>query len=215
MDRRTICYCNVLLILMVSLICLTTPSFAVFDATLVSDTIPTEMHPGEIRRVEVTMQNTGDEAWVDIPFRLQSITTPADRWGESIYALDAGETINPTESKTFILYLEAPLIGGTYESQWQMKNNNTAELFGDIVLDTIWVDESVIPEWDAAIISHDLPTEMFPGEPRLVTVTVENTGAGDWTGDRFALAAYQNTPPDLWDTLYYLYAGRHRNRSPG
>jgi hypothetical protein len=207
---------NNLPIIFIYILCMTSPAFAILDATLVSDTIPSELHPGEIRRIEVTMQNTGDEAWVYTPFRLQSITTPEDRWGTTSYALDSDETINPGATKTFILYLEAPITPGNYESQWQMKDNNPPELlFGDIVLDNIWVEESVVPEWDAAIISHDLPTEMFPGEPRLVTVTVENTGAGDWTGDRFALTSYQNTPPLLWDTPLFFMLGEAETVDPG
>ena len=139
-------------LIFLSIFCVAAPSLSQFNAAHVGGTIPTELHPGEIRRVEITMQNTGVEAWVDTPFRLQSITTPVDRWGRSSYALDSGETINPSETKTFVLYLEAPMTPGTYGSQWQMKNNTTSELFGDILLDNIWVNELVIPEWDASII---------------------------------------------------------------
>jgi len=175
------------------------------------------MHPEETRRVEVTMQNTGVEAWDSTDFRLQSTTFPEDRWGESTYLLIDGETINPDEMKTFIVYLEAPAVtapgGETFPCQWQMKKNSVFdELFGEIVEKNIWVDESVDPEWDAIITENTIPDALYPGEPRLITVTVENTGTVNWEGDRFAI---RSNPIDLWDTDAYYHLGDTEIVAPG
>ena len=54
--------------------------FALLNASLISDNIMSEMHPGERRRLGVIIENTGDEPWSGTGFRLQSISVPADTW---------------------------------------------------------------------------------------------------------------------------------------
>ena len=173
----------------ITLFCLTSNASTTLDAQLISDNIPGEMHPGERRRLTVVMENTGDEPWIGTDFRFQIISNPSDTWSFTTFLLEDDDNIAPGQQKRFIIYLDAPSTPGTYESKWQMKKASDNALFGDIVLDSIWVDESVTPEWDAVIVNHTLPTELYPVEPRLVTVNVENTGAGDWTGNRYALSA--------------------------
>ena len=199
----------------ITLFCLTSNASTTLDAQLISDNIPGEMHPGERRRLTVVMENTGDEPWIGTDFRFQSISNPSDTWSFTTFLLEDDDNIAPGQQKSFIIYLDAPSTPGTYESKWQMKKASDNALFGDIVLDSIWVDESVTPEWDAVIVNHTLPTELYPGEPRLVTVTVENTGAGDWTGNRYALSARKNDPDDLWGTENYLMLGDDETVSPG
>ena len=63
-------------------------------------------------------------------------------------------------------------------------------------------------------MSDTLPTELYPGEPRLIEIVIENTGSGDWTGNRYSLSSRQNTPEDLWDTILYNMLGDTETISP-
>ena len=108
------------------LFCLTTPVSAQLDAALVTDTIPSEMHPGETRRLSVTMQNTGSEVWTGTDFRLASQNTPADLWLYQSFVLEESDIINPGNQKTFTFYLKAPVTPDTYDSFWQIKGHPIA-----------------------------------------------------------------------------------------
>ena len=71
-------------VIFLGIFCLASPAFAQLDAALDSDNIPTEMHPGETRRLSVTMENSGSVPWVDDDFRLASQNTPGDLWSYRI-----------------------------------------------------------------------------------------------------------------------------------
>ena len=198
---------KILIINFICVFCIISPSFAQLDAQWVSDNIPSEMHPGETRRLIVTMNNNGSVTWVNPGFELQSINTPENLWFYPNALLPSTlSVVNPGENVDITLYLQAPDTPGTYDSEWQMEDDSTTTLFGETVVDSIWVDESVTPFWDAALVSHTLPTELYPEEPRFVTITLENTGAGDWFGNRYALGS-QNDPALLWagDTSQNFY----------
>ena len=206
----------IFLLISIGAFCVVTSSYAELNALFVSDNIPSEMHPGERRRLNVVMENTGDEAWSGIGFRLRSISDPLDIWSwTTSYIIDDGITIYPGNQKEFILYLDAPNIPGTYESRWQMYDTTSHIYFGDIIIDSIWVDESVVPEWDSIVVDHTLPTELSPGEPRQVSVTMQNTGAGNWTGNRYALDTTLNRPVGYWGTDNYLMLGDEETVAPG
>ena len=68
-------------VIFLCIFCMASPAFAQLGATLIDDNIPSEMHPGETRRLSVTMENTGNEAWTGLvgeenDFRLASQNYP-------------------------------------------------------------------------------------------------------------------------------------------
>ena len=62
------------------------------------------------------------------------------------------------------------------------------------------------PELNAIILDHTIPEELYPGEPRLISITVRNTGTVDWTGNLYAIGT-KNDPPELWSSTLNFRLG--------
>jgi len=101
------------------------------NAAFISQNLP-EMVPGETLTVNVTMKNTGTTTWTkDGNFMLVS-QSPAGNtiWGIDKVSLDDGESITPNSSKTFIFDIKVPAHDGSFNFQWQMKQE-AEEWFGE------------------------------------------------------------------------------------
>lgn len=101
------------------------------NAAFVSQSLP-EFVSGETVSVSITMKNTGTTTWTkDGNFKLVS-QSPADNniWGLDKVNLDDGETIAPNALKTFIFDITVPTFDGSFNFQWQMKQE-AEEWFGN------------------------------------------------------------------------------------
>jgi hypothetical protein len=174
------------------------------DAEVVSHTIPSSMAPGEVREVSVTMSNSGTTTpWVYPDHRLYSKNSPETLWGITTKLLNNGETIAPGETKTFSFFIIAPLTPGTYNCNWQMRLLTPTQFpfFGEAVITSIEVTESVSPPLDAEVVSHTVPSQMSPGEARQVTVTMRNSGTTtSWFHPAYWFFS-KNSPTNLWGPI--------------
>jgi hypothetical protein len=91
-------------------------------ATVVGQSVPTSVGPGQLFLVSVTVRNDGNEAWTaGDQFKLGS-QNPQDNtlWGFNRVNLAAYDTILPGQQKTFTFNATAPSTPGTYGFQWRM-----------------------------------------------------------------------------------------------
>ena len=129
----------------------------------------------------------GSVIWNENNVRLHA---PNATWGSNRnYSLDPGETIAPGAQKTFTLIITAPSSEGTFDCIWQMQriwnwgNGNVYGNFGDEIIETVNVNNLVIPFLNATVISHTVPFAMDASQVSSVTVTVENIGSETWFGN--------------------------------
>ncbi|MDG6256463.1 MAG: NBR1-Ig-like domain-containing protein, partial [Methanomicrobiaceae archaeon] len=94
------------------------------DAAYVSDTIPASMTAGQPYEVQVTMQNTGTNAWSENDFiRLGAVgdgAGDAALFGTTRVAIAQGTTVDPGEQYTFTFTMTAPQTADTYIPQYRM-----------------------------------------------------------------------------------------------
>ncbi len=94
-----------------------------YDATVVSQSIPSSTTQRRNATFQVTMRNTGTASWVGSDFRLRSNNSPFSLWGVADTPLGGGETVAPNAERTFTFTVLAPSFG-TYASIWQMDYNS-------------------------------------------------------------------------------------------
>jgi cysteine-rich repeat protein len=174
----------------------TTPQW---DCTMVSNTIPATMTPGESRSVSITVQNTGAQTWGASGFFLKTQDTPPGLWGNTANALTVA--VAPGATRAFSLALKAPSTPGTYTLKREMLDSNSGGIgFFSLVDPCVNVSITVggAAALNASIVSQDFPTLMAPGESRVVTAVMNNTGTQTWTGDGSFGLYSRNTPTSLW-----------------
>ncbi|NLN75592.1 MAG: hypothetical protein GX139_04735 [Armatimonadetes bacterium] len=94
-----------------------TPTWDKYSCELVSDTIPTSMMPGQTYNVSVTMRNRG-VCWMSTyGFKLGAFGD-SDPFASTRHNVSG--TIRPGQTFTFNFTMKAPMIPGTYVSDWQM-----------------------------------------------------------------------------------------------
>jgi cysteine-rich repeat protein len=171
------------------------------NAALVSDTIPTTMHPGERLIVQVVMQNTGasDPAntWTTSSpiYSLVRLTTPNFGWDRR----DVNVAVPVGSNHTFTFVLTAPTTPGPYTFSVRMSALGQG-FFGPTITRTITVDPDKPRAWHCTYLpgSSSIPSTVAPGENRVFTVAVQNTGTESWPASGFSLYS-RDTPLGLWN----------------
>jgi hypothetical protein len=90
--------------------------------------VPTSMTAGQTYSVSVSMTNNGTSTWTAAAnYRLGS-QNPQDNatWGTHRVLLASGDSIAPSQTKTFTFDVKAPATVGTYNFQWRMVRENVA-----------------------------------------------------------------------------------------
>jgi cysteine-rich repeat protein len=105
-------------------------------AAVVSQTLPSRMTAGGSYNFQITMQNTGGQAWTGTPFKLYSQNAPGGLWGNLQSVLGASETISPGASRVFNIPILAPATPGTYTSAWRMFQSPGVGPFGALAQTT-------------------------------------------------------------------------------
>jgi RHS repeat-associated protein len=92
----------------------------VYDAQLVSASVPTTMTAGSYYNVSLTFKNTGNVTWSQSDYRIGS-TSPDDNttWGLNRVNMSAA-SVAPGQSATFSFQAKAPAAAGTYLFDWGM-----------------------------------------------------------------------------------------------
>jgi hypothetical protein len=90
----------------------------VYDAQLVSASVPTTMTAGSYYNVSMTFRNAGNTTWTSPDFAL---ATPDDNytWGMNRIAMSPS-TVGPGQNATFSVLVRAPSTASTYVFQWGM-----------------------------------------------------------------------------------------------
>ncbi|MBK8010997.1 MAG: FG-GAP repeat protein [Deltaproteobacteria bacterium] len=103
-------------------------------ATVVSQTIPTQIDPGGVATFQVRMRNTGSQNWAGSSFDLRSNNSPKNLWTTTSIPLGSLETIAADGGeKLFSFVVTAPSTPGTYSSDWRMYQTDIG-YFGDSAL---------------------------------------------------------------------------------
>lgn len=112
----------------------TTPTFG---AEVVSQNIPAQIPANTVLNFEITFRNSGDAAWTGSNFQLFSVNDPTTLWNTVLAgSLAAGETVAPGGTRTFTFEVRSPATPGTYDSRWQMREQDGVGLFGDVAVTT-------------------------------------------------------------------------------
>ncbi|ATB38148.1 S8A family peptidase [Cystobacter fuscus] len=108
------------------------------DAAFVSQSVPTQVRPGQLFEALVTMRNTGGLTWTQADGYM--LGTSSTTWKFQRAPLNLGESIPPGGTKTFNVELLAPTKVGYHSFQWRMLRNggtwfgaSTPELYVQVV----------------------------------------------------------------------------------
>lgn len=163
------------------------------DAISVNVSVPKDMVVGEKYDVEVTVQNTGSNGWINSGlYRLGSgsqnqfywsdfenggISNDSNKAAQRAY-LSLTETVAPQSSKTFRFKITAPSTAGSYKFEIQMVQDGV-QWFGNV--DTKTVNVVNRPANGAIIAGITAPEYLDEGSTGTVSVTVKNVGTSTWT----------------------------------
>ncbi len=113
---------------------------AVNNATVVSNTTPASMAPGQTVTVSVEMKNTGNTTWNrngSLGYKLGG-QIDAGQFAATRHWLNVGEMVPPGQSRTFTFNMTAPTTPGLYSVGWQMVEE-LVEWFGDFAIKVVTV----------------------------------------------------------------------------
>jgi endonuclease/exonuclease/phosphatase family metal-dependent hydrolase len=147
------------------------------DATFVSQTVPSLILPGASAEVTLTMGNTGSSTWEPGAEFFLGSQSPENNWTWGLARVVLDRAVPPGQDITFRFSITAPEISGSYEFQWRMVQETVA-WFGEASPNrTVTVGRSN----GARFIAQSVPPILLPGDTASVSVTMENTGATEWT----------------------------------
>jgi hypothetical protein len=110
----------------------TSPSYALYSDEYVSDTIPSEMLPGETYNVSITFRNRG-VLWTSArQFRLGAVgdSDPFTAFNRVSLPADVGTG----QTCTFEFTMTAPLNAGTYTTDWRMVRDGVTWYMRDTIV---------------------------------------------------------------------------------
>ena len=149
------------------------------DATFLGQIVPSTMIAGQTYTVSITYGNSSNVTWTSSAGYTLGSLNPVDNstWGFNRVALASNEAIKPGDPKKFQFRINAPLVAGTYNFQWQMRNG--IGLFGQPSLNKAVV-VSVAPD-AAKYLSQTQASTVKVGASFAVTVKIQNVGTNTWT----------------------------------
>ena len=167
------------------------------SANIISNTIPTNMAPGEKVNAQVVVQNDGTVDW-----------SSTSEWGLRADNLDFGilndfiDTATPQgASSTHHIVLTAPVSSATFSVNFYSFIRGQSGAVTPTPLSVpITVSGATTPQYACSFVRSTLPATMVAGAVEQATVTVQNSGAATWTSGNFCLYARENadsTNPSL------------------
>jgi hypothetical protein len=168
------------------------------DAAFVATTMKASWYPGERGVMSVTLRNTGDLAGTNdwtVNNPKYALGSQDNEWDWHATGIQTPVIVGDTY--TFSFPVTAPAVAGAHTFSARMRVPGFG-YFGDLVANMVTVSTLTVPEWNCTFLpgASDLPGTLTPGENRMVTVTVQNSGSGTWV-DGFALVA-RDMPRNLW-----------------
>jgi hypothetical protein len=91
-----------------------------YEASVVSDTIPTTMEAGHTYSVSITVRNEGANTWSEAEMYRLGAVNDSDPFAGGRQYLSAGDTVSPGQTHTFTFVMTAPMTAGSYVTDWRM-----------------------------------------------------------------------------------------------
>lgn len=145
----------------------------------IGQSVPASMIAGQTYTVSVTFKNLSSVNWTSANGFDMGSENPAGNmtWSLNTVPLAGSDSIGPAESKKFQFRVYAPSNGGTYNFQWQMRNQGAE--FGQPSTN-IPVTVTLAPN-AARYVSQTQASTVKSGSNFTVTVTMKNVGTNTWT----------------------------------
>ncbi|MFC5701644.1 S8 family serine peptidase [Cohnella faecalis] len=148
------------------------------NATILSDTIPTNMEAGKSYNVAITVRNDSTVTWeAGTGFSLGAVGD-SDPFAAIRQQIPAGQAISPGQQYTFNFVMTAPTGAGSMGSKttdWQMRQDNFG-WFGAILTKTVTVVDINYPS--ASSISNPGLVAASSGSYEVFAYGVTDTGTG-------------------------------------
>ena len=108
------------------------------DARVVSHDLPSQLAPGEVREVHLTVENTGTNVWKNESGYALGALEDSALLAPAAIELPEDLTVSPGYTYTFTFELTAPETPGTYLTSWRMVREQVSS-FGEEVFAAIGV----------------------------------------------------------------------------
>jgi hypothetical protein len=171
------------------------------NAKFVSQTVPSNLQPGETAEVSITFRNNGSTTWTRATGYKLGTQNPQDNnlWiGAKRVRLSASETIAPGQTKSFSFEITAPDEPGTYNFRWRMIQG-IDQWFGKRSTNLQIIVQGSTSMDDAQFVSQSAPSSLKPGETAQVSITFRNNGSTTWTrAARYKLGTQNPRNNLLW-----------------
>ena len=148
-------------------------------ATLVSQTLPTNLTCGQQYTATIRMRNSGSTVWSEATRHRLGITGTSDPLttsSEVRIELPAGVTVPPGGEYSFQIPMTAPADENSYFTSWRMVEEQV-EYFGPTVSRTVNVSCSN----GASLVSQTIPSSLTCGQSVTATIRMRNTGDTTWS----------------------------------
>lgn len=158
--------------------------------------------PSESFAVTATFENTGTQTWTSADkIRLFSVNSPNTLWGSRINFGPISSDVAPGETASFTFNVIAPSVEDNYTSAWQLYNGATQQFFGEETNISVNVSSSNSTQYDATLISQNIPSTATQRTTATFEIVMENSGLQAWSGSDFRLRSV-NTPDNLWTQTF-------------
>lgn len=170
-------------------------------------TVPSQMTPGQVVPVSVTLKNNSNKTWTSaagIKLGTQSTEDNTLWTGANRVALTNADSILPGQSKVFNFSITAPLVIGSYAFQWMMVQDGV-EWFGEatpLIIIQVGVSSNVDADFD--------------GLMDIYTMDTNGDGVPDAVDTALGLNPSQSQPESAGRSKVYSYDQLNRLQSgPG
>jgi len=150
----------------------------VFDAEVVSHSLPAFVLPGEEFKAQVAFRNTGNADWADHLFTSVSVEVDAGGWTVISEEMRPDELVSPGEVRAFTLAFTAPTSVSIPPEPAEIRVRMDFELdevFGELLRHRITVTEIDPPQ----VVGQPASDELAPGQ--WTTLRVDTTGYEPFT----------------------------------
>lgn len=166
---------------------------------------------GTTASVTIRIKNTGSNTWrpTGDAFVAMNVINPVGRtsafkassWNEYAYRptrID-NDNVRTNDTGIFTFDLTAPQKAGTYNEQFQLVAEHVAWITGTVIA----LDITVPPAYAAQVTSAPSSLTLEPGERKLVSVTMKNTGSITWSPTSSDFIALNVTDPQGRHSAFY------------
>jgi Putative Ig domain/Matrixin/Ig-like domain from next to BRCA1 gene/FG-GAP-like repeat len=173
-----------------------------YNSSLVSQSVPATLNPGQVFTATITFLNTGTASWNEGGIYFLASQNPAlnSTWGGNALLLDSLLPTAPGQQLVIAFNATAPAATGTYNFQWQLyRNDGATTFFGEKSTNVaIQVGSAPPPTNNASFIAQNVPATLLTGQTASVTVSMNNTGTTTWAAGTYYLGSQNPQDNTTW-----------------